>query len=345
MRIVLVEPSHWHFEMYRPGIVKSGADVVGVVDRDAAFASRLASEFCCPSWGDLADMLDTVLPDFAFAFGAHDRMPAIAKALIERGVPFSMEKPGAIHSSDLCEVNALASAAGLYVSVPFHYRLSSMAEVVKTLVPLPSAEFSRFDFHINAGSPLRFSESSPWLVEPDAAGGGSMMNLAHHAIDFIVYCVGASVVNARASISNSTLGLSVEDEAVLLLTLSNGATASITTGYTHSAASGTYMGFTISMAHATFIARREGAALAVRHVGVNGERMIPVDWTFKHFFAEYAYDTLARCQEGAQPVAGLDDLLVTLQVVEKAYSSSIISHGLERVSRLHRVNLTKAAHE
>ena len=117
MRIVLIEPSHWHFEMYRPGIVRAGAVVVGVIDRNPDIAARLAGDFGCQAWGNLASMLDSVKPDFAFAFGAHDQMPSIARSLIRRGVPFSMEKPGGIHSSDVRQLLKNARDAALYVSI------------------------------------------------------------------------------------------------------------------------------------------------------------------------------------------------------------------------------------
>jgi len=343
MRIVLIEPSHWHFEMYRPGIVRAGAVVVGVIDRNPDIAARLAGDFGCQAWGDLASMLDSVKPDFAFAFGAHDQMPSIARSLVRRGVPFSMEKPGGIHSSDVRQMLKNARDAALYVSIPFHYRLSSLAQVLGALTPLPSPGFRHFKFFINAGSPLRYADTSPWLTDPERAGGGCMMNLAHHAIDFVAYSTSAPIHSIRAIISNTALGLGVEDQAHLHMTLGGGVTADIETGYSHVAAPGSYMGFHFEVSHTHFAAVRQGSGLAVTLAGSSTARMLPIDWHFKHYFAEYAHDTLARCHAGAPPVAGLGDLLTTVQAVEQAYACADATAGLERLTQLHRLPSTLTA--
>ncbi len=343
MRIVLVEPSHWHFEMYRPGIARSGAAVVGVVDRNPDLAARIGAGFGCPAWPDLGRLLDATQPDFAFAFGAHDRMPAIAQTLIARGIPFSLEKPGGIRAAAVHGLQAAARDAGLYVSVPFHYRLSSMARVLGSLGPLPSPGFRHFGFFINAGSPLRFADTSPWLVDPGAAGGGCMMNLAHHAIDFVLHCTGSRVTGLRAAIANDALGLAVEDAAQLHLTLANGATAAIQTGYTHAVRPEDYMGFHLEVAHADYAAVRMGDRLAVaaRAAPPGAARArLPTDWQFKHYFAAYACDTLDRCRTGRPPVAGLGDLAATLEVVQAAYAAAMATPGLEALVRLHRAHPT-----
>lgn len=335
MRIVLVEPSHWHFEMYRPGIVRFGADVVGVVDRNPDIAARIGTDFGCGAWADLEEMLDALRPDFAFVFGAHNRMPSIARELIARRIPFSLEKPGGIHSSSVHDLLDGARDADLHVSVPFHYRLSSMAQVLGAIVPFPSSGFRHFKFYINAGSPLRFDASSPWLVHPMESGGGCMMNLAHHAVDFATHCTGARVIDVRSSISNEVLGLPVEDMARLHMRFDNGATAEVETGYTHAVHPGSYMGFHLEVIHRDFTASRVDDVLAMTQGPGSDVRRMPTNWNFKQFFADYACDALVRCQKGLPPVAGLDDLLTTVKVIGQAYATATASPGLGALVRLH----------
>lgn len=320
MRIVLIEPSHWHFAMYRDGIVQSGAEVVGVIDANPRIASEIADAFGCPVWADLNRMLDELQPDFAFAFGAHALMPSIAEKLIARQIPFSIEKPCGTGVADVQRIRLLAEKAGLFVSVPFHYRISALADALRSCTALPSAEFLAWDIRINAGSPLRYTESSPWLVHPNMAGGGCMMNLAHHAIDFILQCSGASVVSVSAQASNKFLGLPIEDQASLELAMSDGSIATINTGYTHPVTTGSYMDFDFYVVHRDFSADRHASGLMVTNRS-DGPQLLPTTWLFKKHFADYAQQTLARIVAVEPPIASLVDLQATVRVVTAAYES------------------------
>lgn len=320
MRIVLIEPSHWHYAMYRDGIVRSGVQVVGVVDASAAIAAEVAAEYGCAAWPTLTSLLDATQPDFAFAFGAHAAMPAIALELVRRRIPFSIEKPCGMSVEDVAHIEALARQAGLFASVPFHYRLSALHDRLQQLTTLPSQDFLAWQFRINAGSPLRYTASSPWLVNRSLAGGGCMMNLAHHAIDLVVHCSGSSVESVSAQCSNKHLGLEVEDHAVLQLTMTDGSLATIVTGYSHPASPGSYMDFDIHVSHRDFVARRQNDALTVEPRGA-----LPVSlgtsWAFKTYFAEYAFETLQCVAQGRLPIAQLRDLETTMRVVTAAYES------------------------
>jgi predicted dehydrogenase len=208
--------------------------------------------------------LDDVQPDFAFVFGAHAAMPALAMELIDGGIPFSIEKPCGLKASDVANVRVRAEAAQLFVSVPFHYRLSGMAQSLAAVMLGPSADFSAMSFRVNAGSPSRFADSSPCLANAALAGGGCMMNLAHHPIDFALQLSGGTVVEIDARTSHKLLGLDVEDHALLELTLSDGALIAIETGYTHPVSQGSYMDFGMALTHKNFTADRTPDGLLVR---------------------------------------------------------------------------------
>lgn len=323
MRVVLVEPSHWHYPMYRDGIVRSGAHVVGVVDASAAIAAEVAAGYRCAVWSNLASMLDATRPDFAFAFGSHAAMPAIAQELVQRRIPFSIEKPCGIRVQDVTHIDALARRSRLFASVPFHYRLSALHEGLRQLTTLPSSDFLAWEIRINAGSPLRYAASSPWLIDPGQAGGGCMMNLAHHAIDLVLQCTGSAVATVSARCSNKYLGLGVEDHAVLDLTMADGSLATIVTGYTHPVSPHSYMDFDIHVSHRDFVARRQGGALTVDRRDA-APLSIETSWAFKAYFADYAAETLRRVAEGRPPIAQLRDLEKTLRVVLAAYESDRI---------------------
>ncbi|REE17729.1 putative dehydrogenase [Paraburkholderia sp. BL27I4N3] len=322
MRIALIEPSHWHYEMYRPGLEAAGVEIVSVADSIDVIGQSIASDWGCRSWTDYRVMVDEVKPDFVFAFGQHSKMPAIAFSLLERGIPFSIEKPCGTSSKDVQGVAETAGQANAFVSVPFHYRLSSMRSSLETVTPLPSSGFERVRFRIIAGSPLRFLDSSPWLVDPVAAGGGCMMNLAHHAIDFLLSITGSAVVEVEASTSNSALGLPVEDTATMVLRMQDGSVGVIETGYTHPADADSYMEFGFEAQHRSFLALNDETGLCVTRLLEPKFEHVPTNWRFKDYFAAYAVDTLRRYQAGERPLASLSDLQATMDVVEAAYKSA-----------------------
>ena len=322
LRVGLVAPSHWHFPMYRDGLLRSGAEFVGVSDPAPAIASRIAAEFECTSWDNTARMLDEARPDFVFAFGAHAEMPRIAELLIERDIPFSIEKPCGTKGSDVARIRRLAETAGLFVSVPFHYRISSMAQELSSVVSLPSGEFLNFAIRVNAGSPLRYRDSSPWLTNRKLSGGGCLMNLGHHAIDFVIQATGSQPAEISAVTSNKMLGLDVEDQAVLQLKLEDGTVATIDTGYTYASSPESYMEFDLAISHRDFSAQRVGDDLIVRHRRNGTVQALATDWAFKTYFARYAEQTLQRVVLGKRPIAGLRDLELTMQVLDAAYRSA-----------------------
>ena len=321
MRIVLIGPSHWHYPLYLDGIRRSQVEVVGVMDSRADWSKKIADEWNCVAWTGLNEMLDAVRPDFAFAFGVHAAMPDIADALIQRQIPFSLEKPGGLSHADVTRIWRSAESVGLFVSVPFHYRLSGLGSSMRQIAALPSVDFLSWDFRINAGSPLRFRDSSPWLVDPQLSGGGCMMNLAHHAVDFLLQAIGSPVEEVFATASHKFLGLEVEDSAVLELKFADATTATVLTGYTHPVSPDSYLEFDFGVSHRNFFAKREGAALAVRSREIQTKTLIPTDWNFKRFFADYAATTIERVASGEGPVANLWDLAATVEIVQAGYES------------------------
>jgi predicted dehydrogenase len=196
-----------------------------------------------------------------------------------------------------------------------------MNSSIRQIATLPSVDFLRWDFRINAGSPLRFVDSSPWLIDPTLAGGGCMMNLAHHAIDFLSQAVDSPVVEVSATASHKFLGLEVEDAAVLELTFADATSATVTTGYTHPVSADSYLEFDVAVSHRDFSAERRGPALAVRNRATQTETLIPTDWTFKNYFADYAAITIERAARGEAPIATLADLESTLEIVQAGYQS------------------------
>lgn len=79
--------------MYIEALKDCGADVVAVSDKNIDAAKRVAADLGCNHYLDYRDLIAFEKVDFAFAFGKHFEMPAMAKTLIDARIDFAIEKP------------------------------------------------------------------------------------------------------------------------------------------------------------------------------------------------------------------------------------------------------------
>ena len=124
MRVVLLEASHWHVPLYLGALEAADVQVVAVSDRECASGPAVAERFAAKFYEDYADLLASEELDFAFVFGRHCDMGIMASTLIERGIPFSLEKPCGLNAHDVARLNDQALAKNVFVSVPLIFRIS-----------------------------------------------------------------------------------------------------------------------------------------------------------------------------------------------------------------------------
>ncbi|MCA0973967.1 hypothetical protein LCL99_05760 [Halomonas denitrificans] len=341
-RVAVVNPAHWHFPMYRPGIEATGAEFVGFYEDQRELVSPLESSLAAPCYGSIDDLCESARPDFVFAFGEHARLPTLAGQLIDHHMPFSLEKPGGVDRISVTTLRQRAESSELFVSVPFHYRLSDMAATLDALAPGDHAGIRSMRFDVQARTPLQHSASSPWLVDPERAGGGAAMNLGHHPIDFVLSRMGHELESVEARMSSDCLGLAVEDDACIRLDFSHGRHCDVRVGYNQPVDNAAYMGFAFELEHESFLARLSGDRLWVEDDRGARAFHLPAQWTFKRHFADYARTTLARYLCQAPPVASLADLERTMWVLEAAYLSAQRGqrHDVTSFPMLHVSSLT-----
>jgi len=109
-------------------------DVVGVAARSLEAASGFATRHAVKPFGDYRSMLDETKPDAAFLCvtpGAHGE---IERAVIERRVPFFVEKPLAIDWETAASLAKEVERAGLVTGVGYHFRYLSTAEQAKEIL-------------------------------------------------------------------------------------------------------------------------------------------------------------------------------------------------------------------
>src|SRR5690606_16611287 len=91
-RTVVFGASHWHVPLY-VGAMAEHHDGVAVGARARAGARAAADALGGVPVREHAEVLDADGLELAYVFGPHDEMPELCLALVERGVPFVVEKP------------------------------------------------------------------------------------------------------------------------------------------------------------------------------------------------------------------------------------------------------------
>ena len=120
-RTVVVGASHWHVPLYAQAI-EEVHHVVGLSDEDPATVTSLAEQWEAPVDADWRRLLDLPRVELAYVFGPHDRMVEVCLALIERRIPFVVEKPLGTSLEQLQRVRNAADEAHVPATVPLVQR-------------------------------------------------------------------------------------------------------------------------------------------------------------------------------------------------------------------------------
>lgn len=225
-RTVILGASHWHVPLYARAIAEEH-QVVGFSDEDPSLVQELAETWGVPvetDWRRLVDLPDLEL---AYVFGPHNGMAEKCLALIERGVPFVVEKPLGTSLTELSQVRKAAEAAGVPATIPLVQRDGPTDQ---WLAKAGRPTYQRISFI--AGPPSRYlSNGNPWMLDPAAAGGGCLANLAPHFVDLFLQGSHEPAGNVVSRISSVLHREAVEDHASLIITTPSGREAIVEVGY------------------------------------------------------------------------------------------------------------------
>ncbi|MCH8207305.1 MAG: Gfo/Idh/MocA family oxidoreductase [Chloroflexi bacterium] len=185
--------------------------------------------------GDLYQrMLDELRPDFVLALGRHDNMAETAHHLLDRGVPFVMEKPMSFNARQLKGVVEKAEATSGFAAVPLSMRTTPMFRHATRLIDEGTyGPICHFYQRMNRPTSDRYPAwDSPWMLDPRAANGGCLRNLGAHGLDTFVHLTGEGedVEVTGAHLSWSTLGKPVEDYASVLVRSKKGVLGTVEVG-------------------------------------------------------------------------------------------------------------------
>lgn len=315
MKVAVLEVGHWHAPLARLGLERVGAEVVAVSARDPAATQPWVERFGARVHRDAAGLLAAESPDFVFVFDRHRDLAATAQAVLERGIACSIEKPGGMHAAEVAALATLRRQRGVFASVPFVNRLSPL---VRALCERGLGAPAHVSFVDIAGSPQRYpAMGCAWMLDPALAGGGCLINLGVHFIDLFAFMTGRPARFIGATLSHAIHGGPMEDHARVLLDNDGGGSALVEVGYCHPDDEDRHQAYAFNGAGWLATAKDDICTLTR---GTQCERFAcPLDAA--PLYADYVEATLQAAARGTPPVAGLEDLLAVMTIVDAAYAA------------------------
>ena len=321
IRVAGIEVGHWHslFDAaYLRHLVKMpDVALVAVQDRDGVLARKRAAEVGNPQvFTDYVRMLEETKPDFVMALGRHRQMARIAHDLLDRRVPFLMEKPMGISADEVQSVAEKATRTGVYAAVPLSQRYQPFAISAREL--LAAGRFgplSHIYVRVNRPGPARYPAwDSGWMLDPAEAGGGCLRNLGPHGLDIFLHLTGEDARVTGAQISYRAHGQRVEDYASVLLRSSSGVlgTVEVGNGFPRVGTDGEWK---IAGRDAILTVKDNVMKLAT----AEGDEVTPGTEIEAPYYTTIR-DALDCWQRGAPPPVGVADCARAVRLIDQAYA-------------------------
>jgi predicted dehydrogenase len=321
IRVAAIGVSHWHAvhdaAYLRHLTSMPEVTLVGVQDSDAGVARKRAAEAGNPlTFTDYHQMLAETRPDFVLALGRHRQMAKIAHDLLDRGLPFLMEKPMGINADEVQSIADKAARLKAYAAVPLFQRYQPFATRARQL--LAEGRFgpvSHIYIRINRPAPARYPAwDSPWMLDPAEAGGGCLRNLGPHGMDMFLFLTGEEARVTGAQISRRAHGQRVEDYASVLLRSAGGilGTIEVGNGFPRVGTDGEWK----IAGRDAILTLKDGL---LKLASAQGDETTPCPEDLARYF-EAVRGALEAWQRGAPPPISVHDCLRAVRLIDHAYA-------------------------
>jgi len=319
MRIAILGASHWHVRlMYVEALKQLGEEIVAVGDRTQETADLVADLVDCPRYTDYDKLVAEQRPDFVFAHAPHAHMTELAAWLVERGLPFHMEKPMGVDWRKLEPVAAAAQTEGVYASVALVSRYYAVVQWLKQRQE-QLGRVNHYYCRLFAGDPGRCREwGVAWMLDPELAGAGPLFNFGPHVVDLFLYLCTEHVERVSAHWTHGLHGEKIEDLCSLTMVWADGAIGVGEVSYTMPEGYERYFSVDSANLHCG------GADLSDMTVTWRDGRSEQVTGNgADDVYYAYTKDTLERFKAGQPPPAGIGDMVKALRVMNAARESAM----------------------
>jgi len=222
VRVAVLGLAHVHVEAY-VAILNALPDVelIGCAERDDAAPSR--QFFDAQLYRNVATLL-AERPDAVIVCSETVHHRALVEQAAAAGAHVLCEKPIATTLEDAVAMRDACLHHGVTFMTAFPMRFD--ASVMQARQTLQSGSLGQVLGIVGVNHSINPSAHDTWFADPALAGGGAVMDHVVHLADLYRWWFGSDVREIYASLGRGP-GDAVETSGVLLVTLSNGLSASI----------------------------------------------------------------------------------------------------------------------
>jgi UDP-N-acetylglucosamine 3-dehydrogenase len=217
VRVGIVSFAHVHAPPYAAALAGlEAADFVGITDREAARGREAAERLgvgCFEEAESLFEAVDAVVVCSENRYHARDAISAL-----ERGVHVLCEKPIATTVEDARAMIRASEAAGRQLRTAFPVRY--LPAIVRAREVVRSGGVGRV-LAINATNHGQIPGG--WFLDPEASGGGAVMDHTVHVADLLRWMLGVEVGSVYAEVGTFFGAEGIDDGAILTLELEGAA--------------------------------------------------------------------------------------------------------------------------
>ncbi len=209
-----------------PGFQKArGSQLVAVMRRNGALAADYARRHGVPrSYDDARALVDDPQVDAVYVATPPGSHLELARLVAAAGKPCYMEKPMARHTAECDAMIAALAQANQKLFVAYYRRAMPRFEKVRELVAGGAiGQLTGIAYRFSAPTPPAADPANnAWRVSAAHAGGGLLLDVGSHVLDFLDHCVGPlEDVHGRAARLASAA--EVEDTVALTFRTATGA--------------------------------------------------------------------------------------------------------------------------
>lgn len=318
MRFGLLSYAHVHAPGYTAAIADlPETELVAIYDDNPTRLTEATNRFGVAGYATPDDLLERDDIDAVLVMAENALHRPLVETAAAAGKHVLCEKPLATsHEDGLAMVDA-CEKAGVKLGIVFPVRYNRAAIALRDLVR--SGEI---------GAPLAIKATNPgrvppgWFTDPELAGGGAVMDHVVHVADLLRWIFDEEIVQVYAEVDTLlNPGMAVDDVGLLMMTLSNGLTASLDASWSRPKRWPTWGGLTIDVIGERGVVAMDAFNSSAILVENTGPRHELLGWS------DGADAALLRDFIGAierdepPPISGLDGLRA-MDVALAAYQSA-----------------------
>lgn len=323
MKAVIIGVAHWHAPIYAHVLTELGVPVLGASDLDASAGESAARHLGLAFAPQSATLLDRAHPDIAFVLPRHDRVLDELRPVLNRRLPFLIEKPMGRTGAEARAIARAASGTGVFAAsalanreLQIWTRLAALRETGQLGTVIHA------HFRLVNGPPCRYTDwGVPWMLDPAISGGGALRNLGFHSVDAALSLAAGSAVTVRgAAVGNTAYGLAVEEFATALLHVPGGPAISVEAGYSYPAEGGD-LEWRIAATGAYLRQTRDRLEVRLAD-GATESTATPPPAYFP-----FVEETLRRLRASEKPRATVEDCAAAAELIDRIYAAARNAEG------------------